>query len=251
MTKEERREIAKQHTNEMRDLYDNEILNCVMRSDVYGLDDKKPQRKGVQAKPSFWFVNADAVTTAMVSRSKKKAILDFASYRNPGGNFLNGGQSQEASLCRESFLYNVLSSMDSYYVRNNMFLNGHLYTDRAMYIPDVRFSRGICDVIVCTAPNKTEALRNGESSDRNDNALLSRIKFIRDIAEEHEVETLILGAFGCEFGQNPSDVADAIHFAFHTTSVKNIVMAVPDENAQSFRSKFKEVRLKGDRSESR
>ena len=41
----------------------------------------------------------------------KIAVLNFASFKNPGGMFYNGSSAQEESLCHESFLYNVLKKI--------------------------------------------------------------------------------------------------------------------------------------------
>jgi len=235
----------------MESLYAGEIQQCLRHSVIYGGNDRKPSRAIIQERPSFYFVNTDSVTAAAVSHSNRRAMLNFASYLNPGGGFLNGATAQEEMLCRESYLYNILSHLDMYYVENGLRKSRHLYADRAIYSPRVRFIRGDqsfrCDVITCAAPNKKAAMRNGVTSDMNDEALIRRIQFIRDIAEDQRVESLILGAFGCGvFGQNPNDVADAFKFVFNTTAVKNIVMAVPGEgeNVEAFRSRFREVHIK-------
>lgn len=240
------------HFLDMEAKYSNEIIGCFNGSVLYGGPDREPVRKIEQGTASFYFVNTDTTTAALISRSNKKGLLNFASYLKPGGGFLNGRVAQEESLCYESYLYNILSSLDTFYTWNSFERNDGLYTNRAIYTPKVRFFRGNretrCDVITCAAPNKKEARVNGVSTDRNDEVLIERIKFIRDIAEEQNIESLILGAFGCGvFGQDPDDVAEAIKFVFHRTNVKNVVLAVPgdDRNAEAFRSRFKEIMVPG------
>ena len=72
-------------------------------------------------------------------KDKKMAVLNFASYKHPGGMFLQGSCAQEESLCHASALYNVLSKCQSFYDWNNQHKNRSLYLNRALYSPDVPF----------------------------------------------------------------------------------------------------------------
>ena len=70
----------------------------------------------------------------------KIAALNFASYKHPGGMFIKGSSAQEESLCHASFLYNVLKEFeDSYYKENRKNLNRSLYTNKALYSPNIKF----------------------------------------------------------------------------------------------------------------
>lgn len=99
----------------------------------------------------------------------------------------------------------------------------------------------MCDVITCAAPNYTAAKKYcNVSREENRNALLSRIAFVRDIAEENGVETLILGAFGCGvFGQDPYEVAKIFFETLYQSSVKKVVYAIPaGVNLDAFRHEW-------------
>ena len=52
---------------------------------------------------------------------------------------MEGSSAQEESLCHESFLYNVLSRYKEYYHANTYCKNRNLYSDRALYSPDIIF----------------------------------------------------------------------------------------------------------------
>ena len=95
-------------------------------------------------------------------------------------------------------------------------------------------STALLDVITCAAPNWKAARQNGRSPASNVKALTSRISFIRDIAEECHVDTIILGAFGCGvFGQDPSIVASIFNKVFISTTIRQIIYAVPGAKTNS------------------
>lgn len=103
----------------------------------------------------------------------------------------------------------------------------------------------MCDVITCAAPNKSAAQKYCNVSDKENAFVLeSRIRFILSVAEEHEVKTLILGAFGCGvFGQNPQEVAMIFKKALLSEpwSFEQVVFAIPDgknQNLAAFRHTF-------------
>lgn len=228
--KKERKEKAEKHTREMERRFPSHIADSASRTIVYGGEDKQArqtypetQRKG---KIPVSVDNLDSVTSALQHHTGKTAVLNFASYKHPGGMFLNGSSAQEECLCHASNLYNILKRCGSYYAWNQKHLNHALYTNRALYTPDVLFldNRSAVygaedtvipvDVITCAAPNYTAASRycapeqQDAVKEENRKALLSRIKFLLDIAEENHVETLILGGFGCGvFGQDAKMVA--------------------------------------------
>ena len=83
------------------------------------------------------------------------------------------------------------------------------------------------------------------SDEENTKVLRSRIKFVLDMATVNEVDTLILGAYGCGvFGQDPNEVAN-IFKEYLTTTHKGcfskVVFAIPngrDKNLQAFEKVF-------------
>lgn len=172
----------------------------------------------------------------------KVAALNFASYRNPGGKFVDGSNAQEECLCHESNLYNILRNFTPYYKENNSKPNKNLYTDRALYSPEVIFNKEDhivkVDVITCAAPNWTAAQKWNVSQVENTLVLAQRIQFIKDIAELEAVDVFILGAWGCGvFGQNPRTVARLFDFIFRESKIKNIIYAVPEGlNSDNFKA---------------
>lgn len=177
--------------------------------------------------------------------SSKTAVLNFASYKEPGGMFLQGSKAQEECLCHESTLYNVLRKFDStYYARNRKALNRALYQNTALFSPDIYFERNDtsvkCDVITCAAPNFSAASKYcNVSRGENTDVLKSRIKFILYLAATKQVDTLILGAFGSGvFGQDAKEVAEITMKLLkrYNGVFKKVVFAVIDEKSTNYKA---------------
>lgn len=101
------------------------------------------------------------------------------------------------------------------------------------------------DVITCAAPNKSAAQKYQNVSDEeNTRVLRLRIKFVLDIAKNNQVNTLILGAYGCGvFGQDPKEVASIFKEYLENSHkcFKKVIFAIPegrDGNLEFFKSVF-------------
>ena len=214
VNKEERAKLALNHTKEMEDLYKDEIEDCIDETLAYNTNSKFTEKR-LNNKQIIIVDEIDSVGAIFkyVNINEITAVLNFASYNNPGGKFIDGSKAQEECLCHESYLYNVLKGRIGYYKINHKNKNRSLYTDRALYSPNVRFTKEckdvFCDVITCAAPNKTAAQKYYNVSDEeNFKVLKERIEFVLKIAQDNGVDNLILGAYGCGvFGQDPLEVA--------------------------------------------
>lgn len=245
--REENKVKAQEHTSFVAKKHRQKIKGSVENTRIYSPDSVFDEPKEI-GMPTICFLNNDSVSAILKvaenGRGGKVAVLNYASYKNPGGKFIEGSSAQEESLCHESFLYNVLREFAGYYTENKKTLNRSLYTNRGLYTEEVLFERGdragVCDVITCAAPNYSAA-KKYQNVPREDNseALRDRIEFVRAIAEENGVNTLILGAYGCGvFGQDPEEVVRImLEEVFFETSISNIVYAVPgkDKNAAAFK----------------
>lgn len=249
--KEARAEQARKHTKEMQDKYGNDIVNSTKNTKIYDINfvcDKKVEKENVE----IIIENSDTVRAGkMYCNDGKIALLNFSSYKNAGGMFINGSKAQEECLCHASYLYNVLSQfVTRFYDWNNAHKNRALYLNRGLYSPDVLFqhegSLFNCDVITCAAPNKSAAQKyQNVSNEENTRVLKSRIKYVLDIAKDNEVDVLILGAYGCGvFGQNPIEVANVFKEYLNTTHkncFSKVVFAIPngkDGNLNAFKMVF-------------
>lgn len=247
MTKEEVANQASKHTTEMIMKYMPEIMKCVKETTIYPID-MPIQNDNIHHNPTkFELVNIDSVSAIFefAQANKYTAVLNFASYKEPGGLFLKGSTAQEEALCHESFLFNVLRNFEnSYYAVNCKQLNRGLYKNTALYSPDVMFFKGEkstpCDVITCAAPNRNVGIKyTNVSLNENNKVLHSRIEYIKNIALNQHVDTLILGAYGCGvFKQDATTVATYIKEIFSNSGL-HVVLAIPG-NSDNYK-KFKEI----------
>ena len=244
MKKELARKAKEHYENIQRD-YQEEIQNSINRTTVYG---PAPIERipSAEAKHKVLLVDDDSVSCIFNNEMYGRiCVLNFASYKNPGGFFLGGSTAQEEALCHESTLYPVLLSFDkSYYEWNKKHLNRALYLDRALYSKDILFEhynkKAYADVLTCAAPNYRTAHKfKNVSISENETVFKKRIKFMYDIAEQQEVNTLIAGAWGCGvFMQSPEMTCKLLMQVLRDNRYKHlekIYLAIPDENSRNFR----------------
>lgn len=203
--------------------------------------------------PQVSVVDADAVAAVLengrgYAQFCDLALLDFASFVNPGGGYIRGAWAQEEALCAESYLYNVLETQRDWYQENRRRnINCELYRNRALVVPAVRFERGkmhaYADVIVAAAPNARRAREDYKVTDAQlEGAMRDRIRFVLALIDELGREKAVLGAYGCGvFGWDAEQVAELFRQELATGAfgVKQVIFAVPqtryDENLAKFR----------------
>ena len=225
--KSARKEKAINHTEQMNKEYSIMINASITNSMVYTDDNIYNNNINI--------VVDNMSTTEAVSKYKnehKLCVLNFASYKKPGGGFINGAIAQEESICHDSTLFNVISSekFESYYEDNKNNTNDGLYRNAAIYSPSIVFSnsKAVVNVITCAAPNLS--IFKGPKYKAYD-TIRNRIKFILDIAEKNNETELILGAFGCGvFKNDPEFVASTFKDLLYSTNYyhfKKVIFAIP------------------------
>lgn len=161
------------------------------------------------------------------------AVLNFASYHNPGGGFLKGAKAQEEALCRTSILYPVLNAFRDIWYWPHSLETGEVYTDDFILVPDCSFIRGStvikADVLTMAAVNqrKVKETPASEVSDIVLNRMLTAYKLLGAFGATR----VILGAWGCGvFKNDPAVVAGnwrkIVHE--HPGRYDEVIHAVPD-----------------------
>jgi uncharacterized protein (TIGR02452 family) len=247
INKETRTKLAQIHTEQVGLFYKDAIDNSIKNTRIYSAKILVSNETNLNKTK---IIVEDNDTVSAIFKHKKDnlriAALNFASYKKPGGMFLDGSKAQEECLCHESFLYNVLKEQQEYYKYNCDHKNKGLYTNRALYTPNILFARDIigtveADIVTCAAPNLSAATKYCNiTADENSEALYNRIGFVLSIAKQEKVDTLILGAYGCGvFGQDPYEVAYI--FKYFLTAEESpfynvfseVIFAVPEGNNQN------------------
>lgn len=206
-------------------------------------------------------------------RGERVAVLNFASATTPGGGVIHGANAQEECICRCSTLYPCLtqeSSVEHFFVPHKKMKNP-IHNDDIIFTPKVTVFKSDTnlpkllpedlwyevDVISCAAPNlrkrpsnKYNAGDGAESVTLSDEDLyrlhVKRACRILDVAAMKQVDTIILGAFGCgAFRNNPGVVAKAYKDVIedYKYTFKNIEFAVycrgkDDQNYKAFNEAF-------------
>ena len=257
-----RAQLAARHIAQMDRLFPAEIASSAAGTrEVSGMP-AAPAREGVV--PQVEVVEEDSASAVLrlgrgIASRCDMAMLDFASFVNPGGGYERGALAQEEALCSESFLYNVLSQKRGWYGENcRRNINCELYRNRALIVPAVRFERdkyhSYSDVIVCAAPNAARARADYRvSEDDLLAAMRERIAFVMAIADQLGHDKLVLGAFGCgAFGWDAAPVAEAfrVELASGSHVASRVTFPVPrgraDENLEVFQHAFASFAEKND-----
>ena len=217
--------------------------------------ESEPAEEPAAALPEVTVLDASA-TQAILDNGRgyaqfcDMAVLAFASFTNPGGGYIQGYLGQEATLCADSYLYNVLDKQRKWYGENRRRnINCELYRNRALVVPAVRFDRNhvhaYADVIVAAAPNAKRACQEYRvGDDALLDALRDRIRFVLAICDELGREKLVLGAWGCDNnGFDAEAVAELFRkeLASGDFKVKQVFFAVPSTRWDEDFAKFEHV----------
>ena len=174
---------------------------------------------GHDSKPQYEIINASTVK-AIIDEAKtdeRVAALNFASAKKPGGGFLNGAMAQEEALAACSGLYNTQIIHNEYYGKNHA-CGTMMYTDHAIYSPDVVFFRDensgllttpvTASILTLPAVNYGQVIIKRENTDKAKQVMKDRMRLALAILAHERNDNIILGAYGCGiFRNNPDDVA--------------------------------------------
>lgn len=163
--------------------------------------------------------NCSTIEAIIQEENGKIGVLNFASAKNPGGGFLGGASAQEESLARSSSLYETqIKDKTMYDFNRNQ--SSFLYSEYMIYSPNVLFWNDdngdyfekpfVVDVITAPAPNKGAMLQHNRKDEiaKTEEVFKKRMDKVLAIAAKQNIETLILGAWGCGvFRNEPKDVA--------------------------------------------
>lgn len=228
---------AQEWLDYVQDNYPGEIYYSIRNSRIYSPDfhAETPASPTVRRLMQTDSVNALFAVTPPFVLDGHVTVFNFASYKYPGGMFLDGSTAQEEALCHKSTLFPVLTSFDgAYYAPNRANLNRGLYTNRAIFSEGIIFKQEedtrVADVLTCASPNWLTAQKYcGVSKSENNKVVRERLKWINEVLAANEVSTFIAGAWGCGvFRQDPEFMARAM--IEEITAPGEVIFAIPKGN---------------------
>lgn len=194
----------------------------------------------------------EAIMSAYKRDSKSQiCVLNSADPITPGGEYLDGQPTQEASLCRHTLLYPTLEGNEMYKAIKN---GGNQIdgTDIMIFSPDVSVFRDamykefihpfrINVISSCPVDNRKCELVTGPK------LMEKRIRKIIKLAAAKKTEVLILGAFGCgAFKNDPKKISDSFYKILVSEGLKyhfpQIIFAVSEDPVifDVFRKRFED-----------
>ena len=187
------------------------------------------------------------------------AVLNFANAYHPGGGVTHGAMAQEECLCRSSNLYSglTLPYLIRNYYKDNQRTTGDLGTDKVIWSPGVTVFKSDdavpvmldhsfeVDVLTCAAPYYDVRKKHPVPLAQLEDVFYHRILNILEVAIANDVDSIVLGAFGCgAFNNPPGLVAEAFYRVLVEKQYRNyfrrIVFAIKkndreNSNLQAFR----------------
>ena len=250
--RDERQRAAKKHIGLMKNVYGTEIASCVKSARIFEDGDGReldiPEARFEETETC---VTGDFAAKVVYRNSGKCVVIDAGSFTRPGGTYETGGGGPESMLCAESALFPILAELKKkYYDKNRGWESSQLFSDRALYLTDVPFSRNgerrDADIVVIAAPNRTRALEGGRSTELCDQYLGFRIEAMLRVAAQGGADVLVCPAFGC--GRDGNDVSVVIGhikswLEAHPGVFEKVVFSVPRTSEAAFVEAFgREVR---------
>lgn len=221
----------------------HKVNNLWINTDKYNgwLLSKNPR------SPVVDVVNMDSLDAAEWLRTegyRNVAVLNMASWCNPGGGVLRGSLAQEEDLCRRTnLLYSIGQGSEIVSRCLRLQYDKDLYPLRDH---DVIVSKGVtvfrksgtyeymtdpfrCDILTCAAIQNPVLVR-GRLSESDRKLMKNKIRRILDNCRR---SSIVLGAFGCgAYGNPPKEVAEIFKEVIEegTRTVERIVFAILDKN---------------------
>lgn len=174
-----------------------------------------------------------------------RGILNFASALSPGGGFLLGSNTQEDLLAYSSSMYAAQVKFPEYYNANKLY-NNPLYTECAIFSPNVVFFRNgdyslrtnavASHVLTLPAVNMKEVKRKRMDVKNAERVMRERMKLSLALFHYYGARNIILGAYGCgAFGNDIRKVAwwwrELLQDDF-SNKFESVTFAVPDEESR-------------------
>ena len=215
---------------------------------------------------SIRIIPTDTISAAIeyhqTAPQHKICLLNFASYKTPGGIFIHCTKppAQEEALCFCSNLYQELVKQENIWYKKHLALNRGLYANESILSKDISIVAAapgdflsqdeifMVDVLSCAAPNLSYLTKLGQKNCAEAIAAQKdRVNYVMNILCSEQYDAIILGAFGCGvFHCNPNIISTAFaeFLKEHRHQMGEVIFAIPDETSSNFISfvkNFKQI----------
>ncbi len=198
-------------TNYAQDIA-NSIKNGITVEDAKVKDFINVQKRFPHTDVSIVKTGVESSFEQYVDKGLKVCVLNFASYKHPGGGFIRGQFAQEEAICHASTLYPVLEAYQSSYDRHTELHNG-LYAENFLYHPAICFLKAqhgvplvgnyYVDIMTYAAPNM---FRKSKDNPAYLPTLQKRMEIAYLFPARFSVDVLVLGAWGCGVFMNDGEL---------------------------------------------
>lgn len=214
----------KNHILEIEKEYHAEIIKSFFDSVIYTNHSHFIKNTvSTKKQPNIQILDNITSIDSLAYAINKIALLVFADPFLCGGLYFQGATTQEEMVCDETTLYNILYRFKTkgYYDINKSICetNKVNYNKNCIYIPNVRVlsTNQKINIIHCAAPN-AEIINNTQEE------MKKQISLIHKVACENNINTLILGMFGCgAFENNPKMVGSIFKKEFKKSNIDKII----------------------------
>lgn len=155
-------------------------------------------------KPKEYFIsviNSDTVTAlSLLGKESKTCVLNMASRKQPGGGVRKGSVAQEECLFRSSNL-GIEDTFNFYPIKESE----ALYTTNAIFFKDFHYNHMppvTADVVTIAAFNFNKYENVKPIFSDYELETKQKIRLMLSLAIRNEVETIILGSWGCGVFKN-------------------------------------------------
>lgn len=199
-------------------------------------------------------VNGDSLYTAqrLVEKGHSPAVVNFASFKVPGGGVRTGSRAQEENICRRTNLFESIFRFNETLAKEYALpLEKKHYPlpvhHGAIYSPSISVFKASedknyeylddtfqIDVITIAALKNPDLDENGHLNEWPKNVTKEKIKTMLNLALYWENDSIVLGAFGCgAYANPPEDVAklfkEVLDEPEYRDKFEKIVFAILDD----------------------
>lgn len=188
-------------------------------------------------KTNVYIENKDCIDSYISLKTRfpnqRIGLLNLANAYSPGGGVIVGCKAQEEDICRRTNLYHSLVVLE-YPIKNDEII----CSENVYVVKDVNYNTlntpFIIDCVLTKAAINSPVLINRMYNDTDRADMKARIELILNTATKYNLDSIVLGAFGCGAFKNPAHEVAVLfkEVISKYTNFDNIVFAILSKNGE-------------------